>query len=247
MVSEAASKGAQLVVLPELWSSGYFAFGRYEELAEAIDGEITLAMSRWALECGVQLLGGSFVERSRNSDLHNTAVLFDKSGMLVHTYRKMHVFGYQSLEAALLKPGKTIGVVDSDFWTFGTTTCYDLRFPEIYRLLVDQGAQAVLVPAAWPAARLPHWILLTQARALENQVFVLACNAVGEQAGVELAGHSRVIDPWGEVLAEAGSGEEILMCDIDLGRVDEVRSEFPVLEDRRLFVNSDVQDTGGKK
>jgi Predicted amidohydrolase len=238
LVAEAAGRGATLVVLPELWPSGYFAFDQYEALAEPLNGDTVSAMSEWARASHVQLLGGSFLERGDGGAVHNTSVLFDAAGTLTHSYRKIHVFGYQSQEAKLLEPGRSIGVVDTGFGVLGATTCYDLRFPELYRLLVDQGAQVVVVPAAWPAARLEHWRLLTQVRAVENQVFVLACNAVGEQAGVRLGGHSRVVDPWGVVLAEAGDAEEILYCEIDLERVTEVRTEFPVLKDRRLFVDA---------
>ena len=244
MVADAASQGAEFVVLPELWPSGYFAFDRYEQLAEPMNGETVSAMSEWARDLGVLLLGGSFLERGTGHNMHNTAVLFSAEGALLHAYRKVHVFGYQSREASLLEPGENVGVVDAGIGVIGTTTCYDLRFPEMYRLLVDQGAEIVAVPAAWPASRLAHWMLLTQVRAVENQVFMLACNAVDVQAGVTLAGHSRVVDPWGVVLVEAGDDEQIILCDIDRGRVPAVRKEFPVLEDRRLFVDATFRTIG---
>ncbi len=114
------------------------------------------------------------------------------------------------------------------------TTCYDLRFPELYRLLLDEGAQLIVVPAGWPAARLEHWLLLLRARAVENQLFVIGCNQVGMQEGVELAGHSAVVDPWGRILAEAAADEEVLTVDLDLALVAKIRDEFPVLRDRRF-------------
>ena len=114
------------------------------------------------------------------------------------------------------------------------TTCYDVRFPELYRLFVDQGAEIVVIPTGWPAARLEHWQILTRARAIENQVFLIGCNQVGTQEGVQLAGHSVVIDPWGRVLAEGGVNEEIITVDIDPALVAKTRAEFPVLRDRRL-------------
>jgi predicted amidohydrolase len=136
----------------------------------------------------------------------------------------------------LLSPGARADVAETPLGTVGMTTCYDLRFPELYRVLVDRGAQLVVVPAAWPAARLEHWRLFTRARAVENQVFLLACNAAGTQAGVRLGGHSVVVDPWGRVVAEAGDDEEVLLAELDLQTLTDIRTEFPVLDDRRLVV-----------
>ncbi|MFI0404311.1 nitrilase-related carbon-nitrogen hydrolase [Actinomadura sp. 3N508] len=231
MVADA--RGADLVLLPELWVPGYFAFDRYAELAEPLDGDTVEAGREWARELGGFLHLGSVLERSAGGRLHNTAVLIDPSGTVVHTYRKIHVFGYRSREAELLTPGETVGTVASPLGPMGATTCYDLRFPEVWRALVDAGAEAVAVPAAWPARRRAHWRLFTEARAVEQQVLVLACNAAGVQGDVALGGASRVTDPWGTVLAEAGDVEEILYCEVDPGVVARTRAEFPVLSDRR--------------
>jgi len=225
---------ADLVVLPELWPHGYFAFDHYDEQAERLDGPLMRRLSGWARTLGGHLHAGSILERDSAGGLHNTAVLIGPDGQLLLSYRKIHVFGYQSLEAKLLTPGDRADVVDTALGPIATTTCYDLRFPELYRQLVDGGAEILIVPAAWPAARLRHWQLFTRARAVENQMFVLACNAAGQQGDVELAGHSAVIDPWGEVLAEAGTEETELRVEIDLAEVARTRNEFPVLDDRRL-------------
>ena len=233
MVADA--RGADLVVLPELWAPGYFSFDAYPELAEPLDGETVAAGREWAkdLNCFIHL--GSILEGAPDGRLHNTAVLIDPAGEIVHTYRKIHVFGYQSREAELLSPGHGVGAVRTPLGSIAATTCYDLRFPELWRLLVDAGAQTVITPAAWPAARLEHWRLFTSCRAVEQQVLLIACNAVGVQgAGVELAGHSRVVDPWGQVLAEAGTDESVTLVEVDEGIVDRVRKEFPVLADRRI-------------
>lgn len=232
MVADAA--GADLVVLPELWAPGYFAFDRYEERAEPLDGDTVGAAAAWARRLGCYLHVGSVLERSPDARLHNTAVLLDPAGEIVHSYRKIHVFGYQSREAQLLAPGQDVSVTTTKFGPTGATTCYDLRFPELWRELVDRGAKNVVVPAAWPAARRAYWQLFTTTRAVEEQVLLIACNAVGEQdGGVVLAGHSRVVDPWGEVLVEAGDDEGISVVDVDPEIVDRVRAEFPVLADRR--------------
>ncbi|MDD7942833.1 carbon-nitrogen family hydrolase [Actinomycetospora lutea] len=229
------ARGADLVVLPELWSAGYFAFNEYEARAESLtDGPTVTAGRVWARELGAHIALGSVVERSEEG-LHNTAVVLGPDGSILHSYRKMHVFGYASREAELLSPGHVAGVFDAPWGLTGATTCYDLRFPELYRVLIDQGAQGVIVPAAWPAARLEHWRLFTTVRAVEEQVLLIACNSVGVQAGdVRLAGHSRVVDPWGEVLVEAGDEEQVVTCSVDPQVVDAVRSRFPALSDRRL-------------
>ncbi|MER0246736.1 carbon-nitrogen family hydrolase [Streptomyces sp. HSW2009] len=230
----AAAAGADLVVLPELWAPGYFAFDRYAEYAESLTGPTVTAARAWARELGSHLHLGSVVERDAQGRLFNTAVLLAPDGSLVHTYRKVHVFGHASREAALLTPGDRLAVAAAPWGQVAATTCYDLRFPELWRDLVDRGAQTVITPAAWPAARREHWRLFTTARAVEQQVLLIACNAVGVQGdGVELGGHSRVVDPWGTVLVEAGTDEGVTRCEVDPGIVAQVRAAFPVLADRR--------------
>lgn len=227
------ASGADLVVLPELWAAGYFAFDAYADEAEPFDGP-TLATARgWARDLDAHVHLGSFVERDESGRLFNTAVLLSPAGEVEHVYRKIHVFGYQSRESELLTPGDDVRVAATALGQVAATTCYDLRFPELWRGLVDGGAHIVVVPAAWPAARREHWRLFTSCRAIEEQVVLIACNAVGVQNGVELGGHSRIVDPWGAVLAEAGTDEGITWCDVDPAVVDRVRAEFPVLADRR--------------
>ncbi|PRI11539.1 carbon-nitrogen hydrolase [Leucobacter massiliensis] len=231
-----ANAGAELYVLPELWSAGYFSFDRYAELAETLDGPTVSMGRRLARELGAAIHLGSIVERGAEGALHNTAVLVDADGRIAQTYRKIHVFGYQSLESQLLTPGDSLSVVPGPLGPTAGTTCYDLRFPGLWQELSDRGAEAVVVPAAWPAARREHWRLLTQARAVEHQLWVLACNACGEQgepsAPVRLGGTSRIVDPAGRVVAECGEDEQVLMADLDPGSVARVRAEFPVLADR---------------
>jgi predicted amidohydrolase len=226
--------GADLVVLPELWVPGAFAYHGYKasatELPGAVLGEISLA----AREIGAHVLAGTVIERD-GGELHNTAVLIGPAGDIVHIYRKVHLFGFDHGEATVLTPGDVVATYPlPGFTTLGMTTCYDLRFPELYRLLLDEDAQLIVVPAGWPAARLDHWLLLLRARAVENQLFVIGCNQVGMQEGVELAGHSVVVDPWGRIVAEAGTDEEVLTVELDLALVAKIREEFPVLRDRRF-------------
>ncbi len=245
LVADAA--GADLVVLPELWAPGYFAFDRYAELAEPLDGDTVTAGREWAKRLGCYLHLGSVLERTAPGTLHNTAVLIDPAGEIAHTYRKIHVFGYRSREPALLTAGTDVSVVDTVLGPVSATTCYDLRFPELWRALVDCGAHTVIVPAAWPAARRDHWWLFTSCRAVEEQVLLVACNAVGSQGDVQLGGHSRVVDPWGALLVEAGDAEGITSCDVDPAVVRRTRTEFPVLDDRRLAWSAPRRDEKSKE
>lgn len=237
MLDDAA--GSDLIVLPELWAPGYFSFDAYPDLAEPMNGDTLSAAREWAQELQCHLHLGSFLERTADGRLHNTAVLIGPDGTVLHEYRKIHVFGYKSREQELLSPGTAVSTADTEFGPVAATTCYDLRFPELWRLLVDGGAETVITPAAWPAARREHWRLFTSCRAVEQQVLLIACNAVGTQGdGVELGGFSRVVDPWGEVLIEAGSEESVTTVDVAPEIVGEVRREFPVLADRTIQISA---------
>jgi predicted amidohydrolase len=230
VAGQVAACTGDLVLLPELWATGYFAFDDYPTTAQPLDGPLVRAMAGAAATAGVVLHAGSMVERDAAGRLFNTSLLFDRDGTLLHTYRKVHLFGYGSREQELLTPGERVGAHGQ----LALSTCYDLRFPELFRTQVDDGSQLFLVAAAWPLARVEHWQLLLRARALENQSFLLACNAAGRQGEVELAGHSAVVDPWGTVLAEAGGGPETLTVELDPDLAIRARKEFPALADRRL-------------
>jgi predicted amidohydrolase len=229
-----AQRDADLVVLPELWVPGAFGSRNYRASARVLPGEVVDAIAQQARELRTHVLAGTFVEKDGDT-LYNTAVLLSPQGTIVHTYRKIHLFGFDQGEARVFGAGEQASTYPIPGWTtFAMTTCYDLRFPELYRAFADLGTELVVVPTGWPTARLDHWQVLTRARAIENQVFLVGCNQVGNQEGIELAGHSVVVDPWGHVIAEAGTGEEVLSVDIDLASVAKTRAEFPVLRDRRL-------------
>ncbi len=223
---------ADLIVLPELWSAGYFHFDDYDSLAETLDGPTVTMCAQVASKLRVHLHLGSIIEKSGSGELSNTSIMLGPDGTIVHTYRKIHVFGYQSKEATLLTAGSSLPVAELSFGKVSGITCYDLRFPGLWMELSTRGADIVIVPAAWPAARREHWRLLTTARAVEHQIFVIACNASGTQEGVDLGGHSRVVDPAGNVLVEAGHDEGVVFIDIEPAQVQEVRQEFPVIKDR---------------
>ena len=230
----AAMDGVDLVVLPELWPSGYFNFDRYDELAERLDGFTAGCLADAARACGAHVAGSSFLERGEDGRLYNTAVLIGPDEGLIDSYRKIHVFSYGSREAELIAAGQGFSVSETPHGRLGLTLCYDLRFPELYRAEVDAGAQILIVSAAWPAARVGTWSLLLRARAIENQSIVIACNGAGDDHGVELGGRSAVIGPDGEPLAEAAEEPAFLCASFDLSAVDEARAAFPALADRRL-------------
>jgi predicted amidohydrolase len=226
--------GADLVVLPELWTTGAFAYELFGTEAEPLEGPTYEAMAKAASDAGVWLHAGSIPERDPEGPVHNTSLVFSPSGELAAAYRKIHRFGFDKGEAVLMGAGSELVTVRLPQTVIGLGTCYDLRFPELFRGLVDAGAETLVLPAGWPERRRSHWTLLAQARAVENQSFVLACGTAGTHAGVPQAGHSIVVDPWGEVLAEAGAGEQILTVDFDPAKVGVTRDQFPALKDRVL-------------
>lgn len=238
-----AQAGHDLVVLPELWAPGGFSYREWEARAQSLEGSIGAAMSAAARDAAVMLHAGSIIERSTTGEvgsdghgLWNTSLVYGPDGSLVTAYRKIHRFGFGSGEPRLLDPGEDVVLVDlpGGAGQAGLSTCYDLRFPELYRRQLDEGAMAFIIPAAWPAARVRHWTLLAHARAIENQCLVIACNTAGTHAGTPMGGHSQVIDPQGEALAVAGSTETVLSVEVDVAAVTSWREQFPVLQDRRL-------------
>jgi predicted amidohydrolase len=243
-----AQAGHDLVVLPELWAPGGFSYLRWEERAEPVDGPVASLMSAAARDAGLMLHAGSIVERPASGAsgpegkrLWNTSLVFAADGSLAATYRKIHRFGFGQGEPLLMEAGDTLSLLDvpdspttNGVVRAALSTCYDLRFPELYRAQLDAGATLFVIPAAWPAARVRHWTLLAHARAIENQCVVVACNTAGTHAGVEMGGHSQVVLPTGDVLAMAGSDEQVLSVEVDMSVVGDYRTSFPVLRDRRL-------------
>ena len=235
-------RGADLVVLPELWAPGGFAYRGWPDHAEPVDGPTVGAIAAAAKDIGAVVHAGSIIERSdagadagpQGRGLWNTSVLLGPDGAVTATYRKVHRFGFGEGEPSLLEAGTEIVTASVAGHTAGLATCYDLRFPEMFRALLDAGSELFVVPAAWPAARVEHWTLLGRARAIENQCLLVAANTAGTHAHHRMGGRSQVVAPTGEVLAEAGDGEEVLTLDVDLEQVAGARERFPVLADRRL-------------
>ena len=231
MMDKASS--SDLIILPEIWNIGFFAYDKYISESEPIDGPTATAVSMKARELGSYIYSGSFVEK-RDGKYFNTSILFNRKGEKVGEYRKIHLFSYRSREPEILTPGSDITVLDSEFGKVGLSTCYDLRFPELYRAMVDKGAELFLVTSGWPFPRLSHWLVLNQARAIENTCFLVSCNAAGVQKGTRFLGHSQIVDPWGVVIAGSAHEGRIINAEIDPGLVSRTRQEFPALRDRVL-------------
>ena len=241
-VREAAARGARLVVLPEvfLWRGP-----REEERrsAEVIPGPVTAWLGGLAKELNLYLVAGSVLERIEGQvRVFNTCTMFDPSGQMIALYRKIHLFdveieGHVSIrESASRAPGYAPVVVRTPLATFGLSICYDLRFPELYRRLVKQGAEVICVPAAFTfPTGAAHWEILLRARAIENQTYVIAPDQIGHSpAGVHDFGHSLIVDPWGTPVARASNGEGVIVAEIDLEYLRRVRRELPCLQHVKL-------------
>jgi predicted amidohydrolase len=246
-VKRAAGLGARLVALPETWNFKGGARGIAEN-AEDLEGGSTRIMAELAADLGVYLLAGSIYERTDTPGrFFNTSILFGPCGERLAVYRKIHLFdvtagGVVYRESDTLIPGHELVTADIDAVTVGLTTCYDVRFPELYRALALRGARMFVVPSAFKAfTGAAHWEVLLRARAIENGAFVVAPNQVGAYLpGKENFGHSMVVDPWGRVLAELADGIGVCVADIEPSLVDEVRADIPSLDHRR----PDVYDLG---
>jgi predicted amidohydrolase len=216
---------ADLILFPELFTTG-LALDHLTELAEDLDGETVCALRD---ACGNKMIAGSIIETD-GKWLYNTFLLIDDTGV-IGKYRKIHLFHDEKHHFA---PGDKTCVVNTKFGKIGLATCYDVRFPEMFRRLMEDEADYVLLCANFPKIRKLHWEVLVKARAIENQYYVLACNRVGRDLKQEYHGRSMAVDPLGNLLTVAEEKEEVIKCTVDRKHVKEARSSFPVLKDIRL-------------
>ncbi|NWQ41358.1 carbon-nitrogen family hydrolase [Bacillus sp. EB106-08-02-XG196] len=230
LIKEAMKENPDIIVFPELWTTGY-DLTRLETIADKGAANTIDFLKRAAIKYQVHFVGGSVANQGEQG-VKNTLLIINNKGHLVHSYSKLHLFKLMD-EHLYLEAGEEIGLFDLDNNTFGGVICYDIRFPEWIRAHSSKGAEALFVVAEWPAPRLTHWRSLLIARAIENQCFVIACNRSGNDPNNEFAGHSMIIDPWGDVIAEAGATEEILSSVIELDLVKDIRKQIPIFEDRR--------------
>lgn len=219
-----------LIMLPELWTTGY-DLGRLEEIADPEANKISSILSEWAQKYQVHIVAGSIAKKAEKG-VFNTLLAFNRQGHKIGEYDKVHLFRLMDEEKYMV-PGNQLGLFELENIPCAGVICYDIRFPEWVRSHVLKGAQILFVPAEWPITRLDHWRTLLISRAIENQCYVIACNRVGSDPNNTFAGHSMIIDPWGEIIAEAGQEETVLMGEIDLARVKQVRSQIPIFSDRR--------------
>lgn len=227
--AEAARRGSALVLFPELWSTGY-DLENWPQYATPLGQGLFADLSALAREQHIAL-GGSILE-ARHDRAYNTFTLFGPDGELLAAYRKLHLFKLMD-EHQWLAPGEAPTLAETPWGRAGLAICYDLRFPELFRRYALAGARLILLPAEWPARRLAHWRTLIRARAIENQLFVAACNRVGDSKGETFGGGSALIDPWGETLTEGDTAEALLTAELDLAKVDDIRARIPVFLDRR--------------
>jgi predicted amidohydrolase len=239
-IERAAAGGARLVSLPEVWTYLGPDAGN-AAAAETIPGPLTDQLGALARDLGIWLHAGSVYERVEGEDrLSNTTVVFDPEGGIAATYRKIHMFDVDLEEAtsyresATIAPGEEIVTVDIDGVTVGLTICYDLRFPELFRILALQGADVIMLPAAFTLATgRDHWEPLIRARAIENQVFMVAAGQVGKHPpGNWCYGRSMIVDPWGVVVAQASDAPTVISATLDLTQLERVRRQVPSVANR---------------
>jgi predicted amidohydrolase len=245
LVSRAAEMGAELVTLPENFAFMGESDEQKREIAEDLqgDGPIVKAVSSIARERAVFVLAGGMPEKSGEGERpFNTSVLFAPNGALLARYRKIHLFDVDLPDGTTLKesnacrPGEETSIAEVRGRKLGMTICYDVRFPELYRKLVDAGAEIVTVPAAFTLTTgKDHWMTLLRARAIEDQVFVVAPAQHGKHPrGRVTYGKSAIIDPWGDVLAQCGEGEGVAIATLDFAYQERVRAALPSLKHRKL-------------
>ena len=230
MTEEAKRRGSDLILFPELWSTAY-DLTHASRYATSLDSGLFTEISSLARRSDIHILGSTLSLLGENQ-YGNTLTVFAPDGSLLANYSKIHLFRPMD-EDRSLSAGDRITTVDLPFGRAGLAICYDLRFPELFRAHFLAGAEMAFLPSEWPQPRLMHWRTLIRARAIENQMFLFGCNRVGTDAHNAFPGHSMAVDPWGEILAEAGEGEEVITFAVDLSKVQDARKTIPILQDRR--------------
>lgn len=230
MADEASRRGADLLVLPELFTTGY-CLDQAEALAETPKGHSVRLLRDLAARFRLFLVAGSLLER-RGNRIYNTTPVIGKDGRLFGYYDKTHLFPpFQ--EDRYLAPGADLPIFKTDLGVFGIVICFDIRFPELARSLALAGAQVLFCPAEFPAERTAIWATLLRARAIENQIFVVGCNRVGSDGKHTYGGRSAIIDPEGKTLAQANASAQLISATIDLGQVTDTQEQLPLNKYRR--------------
>jgi omega-amidase len=232
IAAEAHRRGSDVVIFPELCSTGY-DLERTHEHATPTDKGVFAEVAEIAKEHSIHIIGSLLAEKREGHS--NTAVIFSPRGQLLGEYSKAHLIRLME-EDKYLVPGREAPIFDLPWGRSALAICYDLRFPELFRKYALAGARIVFLTAEWPYPRLMHWQTLLKARAIENQLFMVACNRVGESGKWSFFGHSAIYGPSGELIIEAGDEETLLTAMINLDIIDEVRQLITVFEDRNEAV-----------
>ena len=240
MIIKACQQGAQMVVLPEVFNSPYQT-ELFFDYAEPYPGPTTRLLSSLAAEHKVLLVGGSIIEKDGDGKLYNSSFIFNEKGQLLGRHRKVHLFDINLpgkitfRESDTLNSGNSITVIRHQGLCFSIMICYDFRFPELARAAVLEGAKLMVVPAAFTVTTgEAHWELLMRSRAVDNQCFVIAASpARNPESSYQARGHSMVVDPWGQIIAEAGEAEGIIYAELDFEQLEQIRQQLPLLEHRR--------------
>ena len=224
-------ENTDVVVLPETWSTGYYPKDNLLSFCEADGALIKKTFSLVARELGVNIVAGS-IANSRNGKAFNTSYVFNRNGDVIGEYDKTHLFTPMN-EHSFFEQGEKTTTFYLDGHKCGIIICYDIRFPELVRRLALEGVELLFVVSQWPDKRIEHLKILSAARAVENQMFVSVCNSCGKADDVKFGGNSRIIDPWGVVLASAGENEDIITAECDLSVIEKIRKEINVFNDRK--------------
>jgi len=227
-IRHASVSGAALICFPEQFATGWDP--ESNKNSEALNGNIISSLRDYAKENAIGVLGSL---RERHDPFpKNTAVAIDRDGRIIASYAKMHLFSHRN-EHTRFAPGTELGMFTLGSLKFGIAICYDLRFPDLFRLYAKKGVHAVLVPAAWPENRIHHWELFIKTRALENQMYVVGINATGTTPVDSYSGSSMTADPDGTIISRANDAEQLLFCDLDVSAVETARQSFPAQKDRK--------------
>jgi len=231
LIERAAAGGADVLVLPETWNTGFFPKENLAELCDRDSERVKKEIGALAAKFHVNIIAGS-VSNLRGGKVFNTANVFDREGNCIASYDKTHLFTPMG-EDDYYTPGSSLCRFKLDGKNCGLIICYDVRFPELTRSLTVKGLDMLFVVSQWPKVRTFHLRSLTTARAIENQMFVVCCNSCGTAGDTVYGGNSSIIEPWGETIALAGEHEEIITADCDFTILDNIRSTIPVFRDRR--------------
>lgn len=235
LIEEAVANGASMVVLPELWNTGY-DLENIANLAQDMRGSSVKLLQKLSRELGIFIIGGSIAEK-KGDKIYNTSLVLNNLGEIIYKYRKVHLFPLGIREGEYLNSGDEWGIFDTPWGRIGLILCYDMRFPAFVQNLVLRGAEMIVVPAQWPALRENHWKVLACARAIENQVFVLTSNKVGKDKTGTYSGFSQIINPNGEVIADCGNEAGFAIAEIDFSENLKMSGKIPVFSDRRRILD----------